>query len=364
MGNQIPIATDAAAAAATEWRLGHRPALDGLRGVAILLVLGNHAAVPWFDQAGRVGVTMFFVLSGFLITRVLVEERQRTGLSDLGTFYWHRAVRLLPALAAMIVFAVPLLAITAPETGPVGVLPGLFYVSNFVQIGASADTPVVGHTWSLSVEEQFYVLWPLLMLGLLRLRTSWAVMCGIATMAAAAFAAERVLLWEPTREAFYRTHYGTDTNASALLLGCGLAALFAFRPVRPPGMLAIASVAGLALVIPIPSLGFNMTIGLAVATVTTAVLIAWAAHSNAGVLSSGVLGRIGVLSYALYLWHLPMLHAARAVVGSGPIASATGLSLTLVAAVASRRWIELPTSRWRDARGRRRAEARRGALRV
>jgi peptidoglycan/LPS O-acetylase OafA/YrhL len=141
-----------------EWRLGHRTGLDELRGLAVLLVLWDHLTGGQHigGEAGAVGVTIFFTLSGFLITRLLIEERSRTSRIAIRSFYQRRARRLLPALG----LALPLcLVATAVEGVPWGLplLSSTLYLANFAQL--TVDMGSFGHLWSLAVEEHFYLLW-------------------------------------------------------------------------------------------------------------------------------------------------------------------------------------------------------------
>ena len=143
-----------------QWRLGHRPALDGLRGLAVALVLLDHSAVlP--DPVGAFGVTVFFVLSGFLITRVIVEARE-AGTWSYRRFLGNRAARLLPALVVVVV-------VTTAVTREYGqALAALLYVQDFAHFWY--DGGLLDHTWSLAVEEQFYLLWPFLLPAVARMR--------------------------------------------------------------------------------------------------------------------------------------------------------------------------------------------------
>ena len=155
-------------------RLGYQPGLDGLRGLAVLAVIGYHAGFGWL-HGGWIGVEVFFVVSGFLITSLLVEEREATGRVDLRQFYVRRARRLLPALGVMlaVVATVTLIAGSAAERAGVRRdLPwALGYLANWGQIVGdvpyfAAEAPVLRHLWSLAIEEQFYLVWPLVFLAL------------------------------------------------------------------------------------------------------------------------------------------------------------------------------------------------------
>ena len=156
------------------WQLGYRPALDGLRGVAILTVLAWHVGIPGMAGAGQAGVTLFFVLSGFLITAILVEEHARTGHIDFGRFYRRRAARLFPALLLLLAAASVMVLIVRPAGGAIAILAALFYVANWVQ-ASSIDLFPIQHTWTLAIEEQFYIVWPLLLSVLLMVRRRWAL---------------------------------------------------------------------------------------------------------------------------------------------------------------------------------------------
>ena len=163
----------------------HRPELDGLRGIAILAVLAAHTGVPGFaDGGGGAGVTLFFVLSGYLITSLLLAERDKNGRVDLRAFYVRRALRLLPALAAVLVVVVVLLlaglapAAAVADTNYAIVIAGVVaYVANWVAV-AGQSIGMLGHTWSLAVEEQFYIVWPAMLLAGRRFgRTAEATRC-------------------------------------------------------------------------------------------------------------------------------------------------------------------------------------------
>src|SRR4051812_42929139 len=164
--------------AAAHYRLGYVPGLDGLRGIAVIAVLLFHGGVTW-ARGGFLGVDMFFVLSGFLITSLLLDEQWLTDTIKLSAFWARRARRLLPALLVLLV-AMAAYAAWVPTQTPLGelrkdVFATLAYVSNwhFIASGGSyfaknAPPSPLRHTWSLAIEEQFYVLWPLLVLGVAR----------------------------------------------------------------------------------------------------------------------------------------------------------------------------------------------------
>jgi peptidoglycan/LPS O-acetylase OafA/YrhL len=279
----------------------HRPELDGLRGIAILVVLAAHTGMPGFaDGGGGAGVTLFFVLSGFLITSLLLAERAKNGRVDLRAFYIRRVLRLFPALAATLV-VVALLAITGlmPQSASQGVdyrivLAGVVcYVANWVGVAGPA-LGMLGHTWSLAVEEQFYILWPtLLLLGLRLGRTRLALIMLLLVFLDTPY---RLLL--DLNGGFMHVFVGTDSRGDALLFGCVLAILETRWHVAV-GWLGVVGVFVLAAFWPgNPGLGAHLLCipGAAIAS-TLAVagcptILAWRP-----------LAFIGKISYGLYLWH-------------------------------------------------------------
>src|SRR4051812_42278396 len=173
----MPARSETSAQPATVSKLGHVPALDGLRGIAIAIVVGYHAF--GFPLGGWLGVDLFFVLSGFLITTLLLEEHDRTGRVSLRAFYVRRARRLLPALGAVLA----LIAVVGPLYYSPGLLASIvasgLYAANIVRGFGQSDflnaTPAA-HLWSLAQEEQFYVLWPIALIWFRRRLTERRLM--------------------------------------------------------------------------------------------------------------------------------------------------------------------------------------------
>jgi peptidoglycan/LPS O-acetylase OafA/YrhL len=288
----------------TMWQLGRRPALDGLRGVAILLVLVGHLGIPGVTSPGTYGVTVFFVLSGFLITTLLLEERQRDGAWSLPAFYGRRARRLLPAMVVCVALALAVdLALYGGVPDWLLVVGTLGYSANFV-MGAGDWFPgtTLGHTWSLAVEEQFYLLWPLLLAGLVAVglrRARLLVAAAVVVLAAWTAALHHA------GAGFDRLYFGTDTRFAPLLMGCLLA--FILHRARTRLASPAWQVYGWLLVIVacIPSLQaaeLHLVWLPAVAGVGAVLLIYAAVNGRAHWLGWGPLAYVGRRSYALYLY--------------------------------------------------------------
>ncbi|MGP1692489.1 MAG: acyltransferase family protein, partial [Giesbergeria sp.] len=208
--------------------LGYNPALDGLRGVAILLVVLSHAHVPLFDGA-FLGVDLFFVLSGFLITSLLLLERQAHGRIDYVRFYRRRLLRLMPALALFLGTYCLVAPLLWPGLDDVyrDALVSLAYLADYGI--AFFDSPgTLLHMWSLSVEEHFYLVWPPLLMFLVRFSRPGQVWRPIALLYLLSWLWR--LLWVAHGQQFYEIFFRFDTRASGLLAGSLLAALMHERP--------------------------------------------------------------------------------------------------------------------------------------
>ena len=314
------------------WRLGHRPGLDGLRGAAILLVLAWHVGLPGLPGAGQAGVTLFFVLSGFLITTLLVDERVRAGRIDFTRFYLRRAARLLPALLLLLVAVTIMVLIVQPPGGAVAILASILYTANWVQ-ASHGDLFPIQHTWTLSIEEQFYVAWPLLLSLLLLIRRRWAL-----SVVLLAFVASTALrfFFAPFDEA--RALWGTDVRADALLAGCALA-LVMTRPIRVRQTLTIVALLAFGAAVVTGSPPMLLAGGLTVISLAS-VLLVLSATTTHGLLAWAPLRWVGSISYGLYLWHPFLFNAFPAVPHVVLVVPA------VLAAVASSRWVEQPIIRW------------------
>jgi len=312
--------------------LTYRPELDGIRGIAILLVLAQHINLPSSTLAGMVGVNLFFVLSGYLITSLLIKEQDKSGRIDLRRFYERRVRRLLPALAAVLVATGVLMALQGrlhDYLGPAAV--SFFYVSDIAK-AIGYDLGYVGHTWSLAMEEQFYLLWPALLIFAPRRFLAPIAIVGIVVAVALQFllVPDNVL-----------AHFRPDVRADAILWGC----LIALIPVAVPRWAAAAGLIGVVIVAFTP---FPWPWAIGVSSVLSAVFIAGAA-GLAPVLSSRLLVRIGAISYGMYLWHaIPVGLLQDQTVAGNVFAMAAAVAITIGLALISERWIERPFRKPRE----------------
>lgn len=307
-------------------RLGHVPALDGVRGIAIAVVVGFHY-FHW-PAGGFAGVDLFFVLSGFLITTLLLEEHAQAGAISLRRFYERRARRLFPAAWAVIALALALGYTT-------GAVTGFFYVANIADaIRTPHDDPTV-ILWSLSMEEQFYLLWPLALLFMLRRKIPIARV--LAAMAAT-FVVYR-FGWLLAGAPSARVYFGPDTHADPLVVGCLLAVLRRGGCHWPasrltPMLVGVPLFIFVLLFFRVETLA-SQSIGLLLTEFAAVGLIIWAVNGSR-TLSAAPLVWLGRISYSLYLWH----QIASKVLGV-PLA----LPVALLLAWLSYRYIEKPFRR-------------------
>ncbi|MGO9078202.1 MAG: acyltransferase family protein [Streptosporangiaceae bacterium] len=345
------------------------PGLDGIRALAVLAVMAFHenlSAVP----GGFLGVDVFFVLSGYLITDLLAAQFARDGRLDLRGFWLRRARRLLPALAVMLVIVCAAVAVLEPgqlaSLRP-ALLGAVSYTSNWWQALAHRSyfslfgpPPVLQHLWSLAVEEQFYLIWPLaLALLLTRLRTS-RLRAAAACAAAGGSALLMFALYSPGSDPSL-VYYGTDTHASALLIGAALALTWplARLTAAQAGMARRLDLAGL---LGLAALGWAVWHFSGTDPVVYPAGLLLAALAASGVVlaaaSPGVIGAalswrplrwLGLRSYGIYLWHWPVIALAAAVAGPAaahsPPVRVIETCLPVALAAASWRWIEEPVLR-------------------
>lgn len=330
----------------------YRPDIDGLRAIAVLLVVLYHASVPGF-AGGFVGVDVFFVISGYLITQIIHGEMQ-AGTFSFPRFYERRARRLFPALFVVLAVCITVGWFTTIPSDfarmAEAALATLFFVSNFYFWGQTGyfDAGVANsyllHTWSLGVEEQFYLLYPLLMLALFRYApgrigavlaafalVSWAACIAMtADDATTAFYVTPYRMWELLIGALLALYAAHAAPARAVSLCCGIAglALILYAGMRFDAATAFP---GFAATLPAVGAGLMIFAGRdADSPVTRA-------------MSYGPLVYVGLISYSLYLWHRPVLVFFDALLGTlGPLTIAVAIVLSIALSALSHRYIERP----------------------
>ena len=350
----LGVAARAEAAAGQAAAFAFRPEIEGLRALAVVMVVLYHVGAPGFS-GGYVGVDVFFVVSGYLITSLLLTEREREGSIDLTAFYARRVRRLVPAGLAVIVATLALNAIIAPGQRhadlAAAAASAAAYASNlhFIAVSAAYFDPRVAHnpllhTWSLGVEGQFYLVWSLL-LALGSGRRAWlaALMGGLSL---ASFAACVLLTQTNLPQAFY------GVPARLWEFGCGgLLAVLPFRS-TPPAVRTASAAVGLALILLATMVLDNRTAfpgWIALIPVLGAVAVLYGAGAPG--LANRILGwrpaqALGRLSYVWYLWHWPLLVFAATFPGGAslPVRLATA-GVALGAAALTAAWIERPIRR-------------------
>ncbi|NCG36738.1 MAG: acyltransferase family protein, partial [Actinobacteria bacterium] len=294
--------------------LGRVPALDGLRAVAVLAVFLYHGV--WFGiEGGFIGVDLFFTLSGFLITRLLVDEFVRDDRISLHSFFIRRSLRLLPALFAMVgsvaVLAWLLDAPALEDRITSRSLWALSYVANWRDVITRTHSGPFSHIWSLSVEEQFYVIWPLVTVALIRWRGPAAVarFAGGLALILASITALRYRLGTPGMVLFFSTDsHGAILLLSGSWLGASPQVLRRLRPELGRVVLAIGLVGFVVFSLApdrynVIHLGFGYT---PIALVSLLAIAGAVACPDTRILTWEPLAQIGRSSYAIYLWHIPM----------------------------------------------------------
>jgi len=343
------------------------PGLDGVRALAVLAVMGFHAGTSELS-GGFLGVDIFFVLSGFLITDLLAVQYDRIGRVDLKRFYVRRARRLLPALVVMLVIVTAAATVIEPAQEAqmrLALLAAVTYTSNwyqilhhvsyFAQLGLFRSPPPLDHLWSLAIEEQFYLIWPLILwFGILRLNGRRARVTATLILAAMS-AAAMGFLYAPGDPSL--VYYGTDTHASALLIGAAMGLAFPLETLASASAAQVkrldaAGVAGL-VVLAWATGHFSGSdpavypVGLILAAIGAAGLVIAAATSGviASMTSLAPLRWLGVRSYGVYLWHWPVIALAGAITGYGPTSPRMWLieaGVTIALATVSWQFIEAP----------------------
>ncbi len=344
----------------------HVPALDGIRGVAVMLVFISHfhmilspeltfrEVTPWKFinrtlEAGFLGVDIFFVLSGFLITSLLLKERSSNKSGMVSRFYKRRALRLLPALYALLIVD---FFVSRWEKFPIDVQwrttwHALLYLNNWNIVwnfGAAQND--LGHLWSLGIEEQFYIAWPIVMLAIAALKIPPKIAISLTAIFAVVVTWHRIDLWN-NGVSWLIIYVRTDARVDSLLIGASFA--YVYRHYRVPAKIlnwaATLCLAGLIYIkyrfgsVPLqPFLfreGFTVIAVLAGTIILAAAEGAWFANR---VLISRPLTIIGKVSYGLYLWHLPVFVVLGRHVTSGPKPLRILLGIVIASAVTSLSW--------------------------
>ncbi len=340
--------------------LGRVLSFDGVRAVAVLMVMAVHSHIGGF-AGGQAGVDVFFVLSGFLITVLLIEERVGNGRIRLGAFYMRRVLRLYPALVAATVLALTLVAIrtafldesTAIRRSTFQIAPfALAYTANIPRaLGLTWGGGYLGHTWSLSIEEQFYLLWPVVVIVAMRRRVNPAVVgwiaCGCAVTSAAVRAGFDLAGFDS--EMLYNA---TFSHVDGIFAGCALGVLWVLRPsivarFAHRALTALAVVVAAIVVID----GQNMNeYGFAVVVVATLIvlcdLLTRPTSRLSAAMSHKAMVAIGRRSYGLYLYHWPIFFFIR--IGPQPDLLALGFGASFAAAWLSYAFVETPFLRMKD----------------
>ncbi|WP_420452573.1 acyltransferase family protein [Ilumatobacter sp.] len=339
----------------------YMPGLDGVRAVAVAVVLGYHLGVP-FLPGGLLGVGMFFTLSGFLITFVLMRTWDERGDLDLATFWLRRARRLLPAVILLLLVVVVATALVAPDelgSRVVESIAAFFYVSNWTTIAsddsyfeAFAGPGPLDHLWSLAVEEQFYLVWPLLLLALLTWQRRRVPRVALLTLVLAAASFAWMLVVARVGFDNTRAYEGTDTRAGGLLIGAALAMIWRpdrlSRDVVESARWVIDSIgvaAGAVLIwLVVTTDPFSLSLyrgGLLALSIATALLVAVVVHpaSRLGeLMGSAPLVWVGERSYGIYLWHLPVIaFTPDTVLGDEPVLLGT-LQVVVSVGLAALSW--------------------------
>ena len=348
--------------------MGYEPSLDGIRALSVIAVMLYHANIAWLP-GGFLGVEVFFVVSGFLITSLLIEERESNHRINLKQFWIRRARRLLPAFFVMLCATAVCVAFYATDSAPDfrrDMLPSLGYFSNWWQIFAvdtpyfaASSLPVLRHLWSLAVEEQWYLIWPLLFTLVfgakwMRPKISGALLitCSGAIMVTTAL---RFVEDNETRTNFL--YLSTFTRSSGLLLGAAVALLWRpWRKISTRFVLARSMVADALAIVSIAVIGYLMATvhvadarlyqgGLAATTIASAVIVAVVMRPNGllikRVFSYNFFAEIGRRSYGLYLWHWPIFVVAHARDSIDRLAYA--LAATIIINEFVYQYVEIPT---------------------
>lgn len=338
-------------------RLGHRAVLDGLRGIAILLVLARHTFPATFGGAGFTGVGLFFVLSGFLITSLLIEEGESTGKVSFRRFYARRALRLLPALYAFLTVALVLVLTVLPAETRTSSTAwrgyAAVYVTPFFRWAGAEPATGMGMVWSLAVEEYFYFIWPILLVNFVLPLRSWFRPIAPLTLAAISISI-RWITWTAAGPRIYEMPW---TWTDGLLIGCAtaLARQAGWFEKAPRVLVAALGSAGTFGLIAFSlweqakSASFTYGPGLSLLFIAAAFLVVASIERPIWLIERPLKGRVltwfGRRSYAIYLWNGLFLVAQKPFAVERWVEIAVGVPATLALAELSWRLVESPALR-------------------
>lgn len=345
-------------------------ALDGVRGIAIAIVMLFHFRSKAWVPGGFLAVDLFFVLSGFLITALLVSEYRRSGSIDLPAFYLRRALRLLPAYSVL--WAVYLLTVQvlphsvsrAPSWGEIlaSLALCIVYGFNWKLAHARQSPPDIAHFWSLCIEEQYYLIWPLMLIVGHRVLAPRKAILACATLALGACLLP-ALMHHTYGFGWRRLYYGTDTHIYGLLVGSACGSLHAAglipscwlqRPLCKVALAAVLVWVAILIVRVAPGSAEFASREMPLASLGFGALVSAAATARSGYVHAALASRpivfLGRRSYALYLWHLPVAHWLRDIEPLPHVVLCSLVSLGL--AEVSWRVVEEPALRFKPHRAR------------
>jgi peptidoglycan/LPS O-acetylase OafA/YrhL len=337
------------------------PELDGIRALAILMVMAIHARVP-HASGGFIGVDLFFVLSGYLITSLLMKEHRKTGTVDFKRFYWRRCLRLLPALTALLViyviFGLNFQLNRSTMMRDVTIV--FFYAASWSRALYNIPSDWLGHTWSLSIEEQFYFIWPAILILIINCNLVKKITL-LSIIAISVCVYRYYLLFNNVSTD--RIYFGFDTRIDTTLYGCMLAFLLSYDSVvakitahrRILNVFTALSISFLVWVLTCFSGEMRLfySIGFALTAVSAAVVVLQIIVNKRGILACTLrkpgLVYTGKISYGLYIWHWPIFNYLHAHTHLPSVAKiVTGFIAAYVVSMLSYHLMEQPLLKFKD----------------
>jgi peptidoglycan/LPS O-acetylase OafA/YrhL len=331
-----------------ENRRQYLPQLDGVRALCATLVVAGHSGITHFSGGGMVGVGIFFTLSGFLITRLFLDEYALSGRIDYFAFQKRRLIRLYPALVLFLLVFTISMPFIAPKTNFLKEVPlTALYLSNFGRMALKAPD-FLGHSWTLATEMQFYILWPVVLAGMLSCfpkRLPIALLTLFASLMIWRFAIKYV-----GNVSFSRSYFGFDAMAASLVLGGWLAAQKITTSPMVAAISGFVAIAIAALICLVPTTAMRLyNVPAIAATDCCAGLLLVAALQEKSIVAKWlkfpILVRLGIWSYGIYLWHYPIVRFLR--MNYSPlVVFAIAFTLSVAFAALSYHYFETPLRRW------------------